>query len=108
MKNKSGKIILGNGTFAEVLGKGNADVDIKNTKIKNVLMVDGLKDNFLSVGKITDKWNVVVFASTRCQIIKEDTRKTIAKGFRNADKLYVLKKNLGINKTSNSSSLDSK
>ena len=31
-KNKGGNIILGNGTYAKVLGNGNVDVDIKNTK----------------------------------------------------------------------------
>jgi len=31
-KNKSGKIIIGNGSSTKVLGEGNVDPDIKNTK----------------------------------------------------------------------------
>lgn len=107
LKSKSGKIILGNGTSAKVLGKDNVDVDIKNTEVVNVRLVNGLKDNILSVSQIANKGNVIIFTSTRCKIIKEDTRKTIAKGFRNSDNLYVLKKYLVRNKRSSSSSSDS-
>lgn len=100
-------LLIGNGTTAEVLGKVNVNVDIKNTQAINSLLVDGIKNNILIVGQIVDKGNVIVFTSIGCKIIKEDTRKTIAKGCRNADKLYVLKKNSGRNKIFISSSLDS-
>jgi len=61
-------------------------------------LVEGKKKNILSVGKIADKVNLIVFTTTGRKIIEEDTRKVIAKGVINVDKLYVLKQNLGWNK----------
>jgi len=49
-KKKSGKIILGNSSSANVLGKGNVVLGIKNRKEAIVLLVDGLNDKILSVG----------------------------------------------------------
>lgn len=95
LKNKSGNIILRNGTYAKVLGKGNANVDIKNKKVSNLLLVNGMKDNILSGGKRANKGHGIVFTSFGCKIIEEYTWKNIEKGYRNSDKLYVLKKNPG-------------
>jgi len=78
-KNKSGNIILGNSSSSKVLGMVNVELYIKSTKATNVLLVDGLKDSILSVGKIADKGHVIVSTLTRCKFIKEGTRKTIAK-----------------------------
>jgi len=103
-ENKSGKIILRNGPCAKLLGKGSVDIDIKNIEIVNVLLVDGLKDKILSVIQIDDTMHVIVFTSNGCRIIEEDTRKNITKGFKSLNNLYVLKKNLGRNKRSSSSS----
>lgn len=81
-KNKSGNIILGNSSSSKVLGMGNVELDIKSIEVANVFLVDGLKDRILSVGKIVDKGKVIVSTFTRCKIVKEGTRKTIAKGFK--------------------------
>lgn len=98
LKEKSGKIIIWNGTFGKVLGKGDVDVDIKNTKGINVLFVDWIMDKIICVRKIDDKGHVMVFKSIGCKTEEEDIQKTIAKGFRNLDNLQVLKKNVDINK----------
>jgi len=39
---------------------------------------------------MADKGNIIVFTSTKCKVMDEETRKFIAKGYRNPDKLYVL------------------
>jgi len=70
------------GTLAKVLGKGCVDVDIKNIEATNVLLVDGLKDNILSVSQITNKGHAILFTYIGCKIIEEDTGKTIAKRFK--------------------------
>lgn len=40
---------------------------------------------------MADKGNVIVFTSTKCKVIDEDFGKVIERGYRNPDKLYVLK-----------------
>jgi len=56
----------------------NIGLDIKSKEITNVLHVDGLKENILSVAQIDDKVNVIMFRSTRCKIIEEDTGKFLS------------------------------
>ena len=36
-----------------------------------------------------NKGNIIVFTSTKCKVMNEVTRKVIARGYRNRDKLYV-------------------
>ena len=62
------------------------------------------KQSILSVGQIANKGHTIVFTLTKCKVIEEETRKVIARGFRNVDKLYVLKKNSDRNKSYSSSS----
>ena len=42
---------------------------------KNVLLVENLKPNLLSVSQICDQGNICIFDSVKCEIIKKD-RKT--------------------------------
>lgn len=63
-KNKDGKVILGNSAPVKGLGKGNVDID-NNAGSTNVLLVQGLKKNILSVGLIDDKGHTIVFTSTK-------------------------------------------
>ena len=89
-KNKDGKVILSNDAPTKVLGKGRAIIN-KNRKEVDTLLVQGLKQNILSVGQMADKGNVIVFTSTKCKVMDEETREVIARGYKNTDKLYVFK-----------------
>ena len=40
---------------------------------------------------MADKGNIIVFASTKCKVMDEETGEVIARGYRNTDKLYVFK-----------------
>jgi len=42
-------------------------------------LVDGIKENILSVSQITNKGHVIIFTSSGCKIIEEDSGKAIAK-----------------------------
>jgi len=81
----------------------------KHEKAIDALLVQGIKQNILSVGQIANKEHIIVFTSTKCQILDEEIGKVIARGYKNLDKLYVLaEKNSGRNKRySSSSSSDS-
>jgi len=44
-----------------------------------MMIVDEIKENILSVSQITNKGHVIIFTSSGCKIIEEDSGKAIAK-----------------------------
>ena len=89
-KNQDGKVILSNDAPTNILGKGRAIIN-KNRRAVDTLLVQGLKQNLLSVGQMADKGNIIVFTSTKCKVMDEETGEVITRGYKNADKLYVFK-----------------
>ena len=89
-KNQDGKVSLSNDAPKSILGKGR-DIINKNRRAVDTLLVQGLKQNILSVGQMGDKGNVIMFTSAKCKVMDEETGEVIARGYRNADKLYVFK-----------------
>ena len=81
---------FGNNTPAVIKGKGSIFLKEK-VKDGNVMYVDGLNHNLLSVSQMCDQGNEVVFQSNRCVIPELDTRETKIKGTRTPDNLYILK-----------------
>jgi hypothetical protein len=60
-------------------------------KVQDVLLVDGLKHNLLSVSQMCDRGCEVVFTSKECKIKYVNTRQVVAKGIRIENNVYVLK-----------------
>lgn len=69
-KNKDGKVIIRNGAPTKVMGKGRIKLK-KHAKAIDVLLVQGLKQNILSVGQMDDKRRIIMFTSTKFKIIDE-------------------------------------
>ena len=63
----------------------------EKVKASNVMYVDGLKHNLLSVIRMCDQGTEVVFSSKECVVRDLDTGKAIVKGTRTPNNLYVLK-----------------
>lgn len=80
MKQKNDTVNVANNHQAKVKGVGNcgASVNCGNSRndvdIKNVLYVLELSTNLLSVSKITEKGNTVIFTKTSCQVIDSKNR----------------------------------
>eukprot|EP00253_Pinus_taeda_P003605 PITA_03605 len=87
---KEKKISFGNETHAIVKGKGFV-LSKEKVKAGNVMYVDGLKHNLLSVGQMCDQGNEVVFQSNGCVVRELDTRETMIKGVRTPSNFYILK-----------------
>jgi hypothetical protein len=79
---KSGNVTFGNDAPGKV--KGKRIVSLSNGKIKaqDVLYVEDLKHNFLSVSQICDRGCEVVFTSKDCRIKTVDSGQLVAKGIR--------------------------
>eukprot|EP00253_Pinus_taeda_P029320 PITA_29320 len=76
---KEKKVSFGNDTPAVIKGKGFILLKEK-VKPGNVMYVDGLKHNLLSVSQMCDQGNEVVFRSNGCVVHEIDTGEAVIKG----------------------------
>ena len=88
---KEKNVSFGNDTLAVIKGKGFVFLKEK-VKARNVMYVDGLKHNLLSVSQMCDQGNELVFQSNGCVVRELDTGETMIKGIRNPNNLYILKR----------------
>ena len=87
---RENNVTFGNDTPAVIKGKDSIFIKEK-VKANNVMYVDGLKQNLLSVSQMCDQGNEVVFSSKECLVRDIYIGKTIIKGTRTPSNLYVLK-----------------
>jgi hypothetical protein len=67
-ENKSGNVIFGNDARGKIKGKGMVSLSNGKGKSQDVLFVDGMKHNLLSVIQVCDQGHEVVFTSKYCKI----------------------------------------
>jgi hypothetical protein len=65
---KSGNVNFGNDAPGKIKGKGMVSLSNGKGKAQDVLFVEGLKDNILSVSQACDRGCEVVFTSKYCII----------------------------------------
>jgi len=87
---KEKSVSFGNDTPIVIKGKGSIFLKGK-VKARNVMCVDGLKHNLLSVSQMCDQGNEVVFRSNGCVVRELDRGETVIKGTRTPNNLYILK-----------------
>jgi hypothetical protein len=90
-ENKSGNAIFGNDALGKIKGKGMVSLSNGKGKAQDVLFVDGLKHNLLSVSQVCDRGCEVVFTSKDCKIKSVNLGQLVAKGIRTENNVYVLK-----------------
>jgi hypothetical protein len=88
---KSGNVTFGNDAPGKVKGKGMVSLNNGKRKAQDVLFVENLKHNLLSVSQVCDRGCEVVFTSKDCKIKSVDSGKLVAKGIRTENNVYVLK-----------------
>jgi hypothetical protein len=70
-KERDGSVSFGNDDSTKIIGKGTIGIVNKNTKVENVLLVEDMKHNLLSVSQLCDQDHKVTFDSKKCEIRKE-------------------------------------
>ena len=63
LKRKGGNVAFGDDSSAKILGKDVVELGRKNVKAKNVLLVEELNHNLLSVSKMCDQGYTLTFDS---------------------------------------------
>jgi hypothetical protein len=69
-KVRDGSVSFGNDDSAKIIGKGIVRIGNKNTKAENVLLVEDMKHNLLSVSQMCEQGHKVTFDSQKCEIRK--------------------------------------
>ena len=92
-----GSITYGDNRKANVIGEGNIIVN-KDLSIKNVLLVEDLKHNLISISQLCDNGFKVTFCANKCSIEKIDNDQVHFEGYRRRN---VYKINLDDFKSSN-------
>jgi hypothetical protein len=62
-KERDGPVSFGNDNSAKIIGKGTINLGSKDAKEKNVLLVEHMKHNLLSVSQMCDQGHKLVFNS---------------------------------------------
>jgi len=89
-KKGKGKVTFGDNMSAKILGKGIVSLGNNKTKEKDVLLVENLKPNILSVIQTCDQGHILTFDSKKCEIRKKDTGNLVAIAPRTSSKVYIL------------------
>jgi hypothetical protein len=89
-KERDGSVSFGNDNSARIIGKGTVKLGSKDAKEENVLLVEDMKHNLLSVSQMCDQGHKLVFDSEKCEIRKEGSGKLVATTKRTPSNIYVL------------------
>jgi hypothetical protein len=92
IKERNGLVSFENDDSAKIIGKGTVIIGNKNTKAENVLLVEDMKHNLLSVRQMCDQGHKVTFDSQKCETRKEGSGKLIATAVKTSSNIYVLSK----------------
>jgi hypothetical protein len=90
---KLGNVTFGNDVPGKIKGKGMVSLNNGKGKYQDVLLVDGMKHNLLSVSQMCDRGCEVVFMSKDCKMKSVNSGQVVAKGIRTKNNVYVLKEN---------------
>jgi hypothetical protein len=64
-KERDGSVSFGNDDSDKIIGKGTVRIGNKNTKAENVILVEDMKHNLLSVSQMCDEGHKVTFDSQK-------------------------------------------
>ena len=70
---------------SKIIGKGTVAIVNNKTKDENVLLVDDLKPNLLSVSQTCDQENICIFYSEKCEIKKKNPGRFVGIVIRNSN-----------------------
>jgi hypothetical protein len=90
LKRKGGNVAFGDDSSAKIIGEGVVELGRKNVKAKNVLLVEDLKHNLLSVSKMCDQGYTLMFDSWKCKIRENNSRRLVTIATRRPNNIYIL------------------
>jgi hypothetical protein len=89
-KTKGGNVMFGNDNSTKIIGKGTISLGSKKAKEEDVLLIEDMKHNLLSVSQICDQGHTLVFYSQKCEIRSEKYGRMVATTLRTPNNIYIL------------------
>ncbi|XP_060972333.1 uncharacterized protein LOC133038258 [Cannabis sativa] len=83
-----GEVTFDNGLTGNVIGVGTLNFE-GLPRLKNVMLIEGLKANLLSISQICDQGYTVNFDNDHCFVLNSN-KQCILQGFRSVDNCYTL------------------
>ena len=74
-KQDLGSVTFGDNSRARAIGIGSVSFT-GTTQVEQVLLVDGLKHNLLSISQLCDEGNIITFEHDKCIIKSPESKKT--------------------------------
>jgi hypothetical protein len=90
LKRKGGNVAFGDDSSTKILREGVVELGRKNVKVKNLLLVEELNHNLLSVSKMCDQGYTLMFDSQKCKIRENKSRRLVATATRRPNNIYIL------------------
>ena len=87
-KKNGGNVTFGDSKTGKIRGIGEISID-DDVLVKNILFVDGLHHNLISVSQLCDNKMIVEFTRIGCNILDEETRKVLLVGKR-VKNIYII------------------
>ena len=88
-RNKKGKVTFGDNLSFKIIGKGTMALRDK-INAENVLLVNNLKPNLLSVSQTYDQGHICIFDSKKCEVRIKDSRKLVGIVVRTPSNVYII------------------
>jgi hypothetical protein len=89
-KERNVSVSFRNDNSSKIIGEGTVRIGNKNKKAQNVLLVEDMKHNILSVSQMCDQGHKVTFESQKCEIRREGSWKLVCTAARTSNNIYVL------------------
>ena len=83
-------VTFGNENSSKILGKGTISLGNKDASTKNVLLIENMKHNLLSISQKCDQGHVLIVTSKYCKIRKEGLGKLVATSSITPNNIYIL------------------
>jgi hypothetical protein len=91
-KERDESISFGNNHSAKIIGRGTINLGRKDAIEENVLLVEDMKQNLLSVSQMCNQGHKLQFDSDKCEIKKEGSVRLVTTMIRTLNNIYVLNK----------------
>jgi hypothetical protein len=87
---KEGTFTFGNDQSARIVGRGTVCLNNRKIMVENVLLVEEMDHNLLSVSQTCDKGLFIIFDSKGCQIRDIKSNKLVGTTTRTSSNIYIL------------------
>jgi hypothetical protein len=90
LKRKGVNVAFGDDSSAKIVGEGIVELGRKNVKEKNVILVEDLNHNLLSVSKMCDQEYTLTFDYRKYKIRENNSGRLVATATRRPNNIYIL------------------